>query len=235
MSKDYVFDLGVDCPPVEINLESLQLSGYGKNTINGVAFTSHDGSSTSGFNYSFGIMREFEGETYFDMNFIRKHKIRSPYSHNLPTEYFPLVQNHVDMLNNMGIEIFRCRLSKISGSNKIPLHRDTPSARDYCVKVHIPVITNNHARFIFSDKQYKMDVGRMYVANVAELHEFDNPSSEDRYHIIADCMVKNKDLPLYCDRQPQLVAYYTAWDKLMDSPRSSDRWFRQDQYGCWEN
>lgn len=235
MSKDYVFDLGIDVPPVSIDLESLQLSGYGKNTINGVAFTSSDGRSTSGFNYSFGIMRESQGETFFDMNFIRKHKIQSPYSHNRPTEFFPLIKRHVDILNSLGIEIFRCRLSKISGNSKIPLHRDTPSARDYCVKVHIPVVTNDRARFVFGDKYYKMDVGRMYVANVAELHEFDNPDYQDRYHIIADCIVKNKDLPLYCNCQQELINYYTAWDRLMESTEPSNRWFRQDQFGCWEN
>lgn len=235
MNTDYVFDLGISCPSINLDLTSLNLSGYGKNTINGIAFTSYDGKSTTGFNYSFGIMREFEHETYLDMRFIRKHKIRSPYSHKKPTEFFDVIKKHVHLLDDMGIEIFRCRLSKIPANGKIPLHQDSPSARDYCVKVHIPVVTNNDARFIFGHKQYKMDVGRMYIADVAEPHEFNNPNPNDRYHIIADCIVRNESLPLYCKKESELITYYNEWDRLMEDHSVDIRWFRQDQYNCWKD
>jgi hypothetical protein len=233
MNTEYVFDLGIDCSPIGIDVESLDLSGYGKNTINGIAFTSYDGKSSTGFNYSFGIMKEHNGSTYLDMQFIRKHKIRSPYSHRMPTEFFHHVEKNVNKLADMGIEIFRCRLSKLPGQGSIPLHQDSPSSRDYCVKVHIPVVTNDSARFNFGPKQYKMEAGKIYLANVAQPHQFDNPSPFDRYHIIADCIVKNKDLPLYCEKQSELISYYTEWDRLMESDEMSHRWFRQDQFGCW--
>ena len=155
MNTEYVFDLGIDSPSIDINVESIDLSGYGKNTINGIAFTSYDGKSSTGFNYSFGIMKEHEGSIYFDMRFIRKHKIRSPYSHRMPTEYFHLIEEHINKLTELGIETFRCRLSKLPGNGVIPLHQDSPSSNDYCVKVHIPIITNDVARFTFENKQYK--------------------------------------------------------------------------------
>lgn len=224
---DYVFDLGIEIPAIELDVDSLNLSGYGKNTINGVAFTSSTGSVDDGFNYSFGVMKEVDGETFFDSRRIKKHKIHSPYYHNQKTELFPFIEEAWNKIEALGIEMFRCRLSLIQAGSDIPTHRDTCSENDYCVKVHIPIITNEKARFVFGDKSYKMEVGRAYLANVAANHSFINPELKDRYHIIADCVVHNKKLPLFCKEVKEVLEFHHLWEGVMKGERSDVHYFNQ--------
>ncbi len=224
---EYVFDLGIELPKIEFDVDSMNLSGYGRSTINGVAFTSSSGAVDDGFNYSFGIMKEVEGEVYFDSRRIRKHKIHSPYFHNQKTELFPFIENAWKQIEELGIEMFRCRLSLLQAASDIPTHRDTCSEQDYCVKVHIPLITNESARFIFGDKSYKMDVGKAYLTNVAANHSFINPEPKDRYHIIADCNVYNKKLPLFCKDAKEVINFHNIWEDVMLGKRPDVSFFNQ--------
>lgn len=212
------------------NVETLSLSGYGRNTINGVAYTSNSGSSTDGFNYSFGMIKSHENMTYFDMDFVRKHNILPPYVHNKPTEYYHNVAPTFKLLEDAGIELFRARLSLLRGGQVIPDHADSPTSSDYCIKVHIPIITNDSARFVFGDQSYKMDVGKIYLADVSERHSFINPEPSDRYHIIADCIVKNKDLPFYCHDYNRVMDFYNEWNTRLNAPTSNNRWLSQSNF-----
>lgn len=188
------------------------LSGYGRNTINGVAFLSNDGKSTSGFNYSFGLLNLCPvGQIGFDMRRARKHKILPPYDHNQPTEYYHLVKDVFDKIKSMNIEIFRARLSRIQPHSSIPDHSDSASESDYCVKIHIPIITNDKAVFKFADGDYYLKAGSVYIANVANRHSFENNSDYDRYHIIADCIVKNESLPFFNSHYEKTLEFYRSW------------------------
>lgn len=217
----------ITIPKFDIDFAKLPVFGYGKNTINGIAFTSADGNVSSGFNYSFGMIKSDNNISYYDMDFIRKHKILPPYNHNKPTEYFYMVSECFNQLANIGILLFRARLSVIPPMYTIPEHRDTPDDSDYCIKIHIPVQTNEFAKFVFGDNKFSLTEGKAYLANVAKLHSFENLGTENRYHIIADCIITNPSLPFYCNNVNRLIRFYNQWDNMLTSDNYTKK-FRQD-------
>ena len=219
---NYVVDLGIDIDPIEFDVSKYNLSGYGKSTINGLAFTSFTGEVEDGFNYSFGMMTKVNEQVYMNSKRIIKHQIHAPYYHNKPTKIFPSIEKAWNQIADLGIEMFRCRLSMIKANSDIPEHSDTCSEDDYCIKVHIPLITNEEARFVFGDKSYKMDRGRAYLANVAKKHSFVNPAPFDRYHIIADCIVTNSKLPFFCESAKGVIDYYNTWENVMNKKQEID-------------
>ncbi len=219
--------------PVEIkpfDYSSIQMAGYGRNTINGVAFTSSDGGAATGFNYSFGLIRNVEGKMWFDTNMILKHHIESPYFHVVPTDYYKYILPTFGRLHEIGIKFFRVRLSLLKAGAIIPPHRDSTSEADYCVKIHIPIQTNEHCRFVFGEKSYYLEENGFYLADVAQMHSFENRGTEDRYHIIGDCIVTNPDLPLYCRDQEGTVRFYEEWQRRLLKKDNSVRFFAPFQY-----
>lgn len=232
MTYPHIFKLAnTNIDPINIDLTTLPIYGYKKNTINGIAFTSADGKSSSGFNYSFGIIKEYNNNRYYDAEFIRKHNILPPYNHVNPTEYYPLVKTWFTQLENLGLKLFRARLSVINSMYTIPEHRDTPTDTDYCIKLHIPLQTNDNAKFVFGDIKYKLEAGHAYLADVSKLHSFENLGNESRYHIIADCIVTNPGLPFYCNNKEEILKFYNTWNSALH-PLSSIKWFDQRTVIC---
>lgn len=221
--------VGFTVPPINIDISQLPVFGYRKNTINGIAFTSADGNASSGFNYSFGMIKHDNTTAFYDMEFIRKHNILPPYFHTTPTEYYHVVKDCFDQLKTAGLTLFRARLSLIRGNYTIPEHRDTPEDTDYCIKLHIPIQTNPNAKFVFNQDKFTLEKGKAYLANVAKLHSFENNGSEDRYHIIADCIVTNPNLPFYCKNSDSIIKFYNSWNTMLYSDNYSKQ-LRQDMF-----
>lgn len=219
--------------PVNIegfDYQAIPISGYGRNTINGVAFTSSDGKSTTGFNYSFGLMKSIDDKMWFDTDMILKHGIESPYYHSKPTNYYKYIQPTFDALEKIGIHFFRARLSLLKAGAMIPNHKDTTSTEDYCIKIHIPVMTNPGCRFIFGEQSYFLEKNSFYLANVAQDHAFENLGKEDRYHIISDCIVTNPELPFYCSDLEGTLRFHKEWQRRFLERDASERYFAPFQY-----
>ena len=66
---------------------------------------------------------------------------------------------------------------------KIRTHTDGPAK-----KLHIPLNTNNGAKFLFgenAERSYQMEVGKIYLINPLVPHSTENLGSSDRVHILS--------------------------------------------------
>lgn len=63
---------------------------------------------------------------------------------------------------------------------RIDLHPDN----DEFLKIHIPIITNSDAWFVFEDEKFNMKPGSAYFVNTTLLHGTVNEGTTDRAHLI---------------------------------------------------
>jgi len=71
----------------------------------------------------------------------------------------------------------------------IDLHIDTI---DF-IKVHIPIVTNEHALFCYEDIDYKLEVGNAYIVNTMNKHGTINNGTTNRAHLIFKINVEDID------------------------------------------
>jgi len=216
ITSELIHELDLDLDAFEFDPAALSVPEKSRRTLRGVSFLSDTGESTSGFNYTLSMFKENEqGQRCFDVGYLKQHQIRSPRAHRTPTELYHLVKHNFDKIAALGIELFRARLSVIGPGQSIPRHLDSTSEGDYCLKLHIPLRTNPDAWFMFDEHQFHLRENRAYIVNVAPAHWFENRGTVARYHILADCIVTNKNLPFYCEHYNQLIEYYDDWDRLV--------------------
>ena len=66
---------------------------------------------------------------------------------------------------------------------EIMQHVDT----DEYYKIHIPIITNSEAYFIYGDTKYVMTPGKMYFVETEEMHGTCNSGETTRVHMLFKC------------------------------------------------
>jgi len=74
------------------------------------------------------------------------------------------------------------RQFSISGhppGTEIAQHTDT----DKYLKIHIPILTNPDAWFVFGENKYTLKVGKAYIINTTRLHGTINNGTSDRVHL----------------------------------------------------
>jgi hypothetical protein len=77
-------------------------------------------------------------------------------------------------------EVRQLGISGHPPNTKIDLHPDN----DEFLKIHIPIITNPDAWFLYEDEKFNMQVGNAYLVNTTILHGTYNQGSTDRIHMI---------------------------------------------------
>jgi len=77
-------------------------------------------------------------------------------------------------------EVRQLGISGHPPNTKIDLHPDN----DEFLKIHIPIITNPDAWFVYEDEKFNMQVGNAYLVNTTILHGTYNQGSTDRIHMI---------------------------------------------------
>lgn len=77
-------------------------------------------------------------------------------------------------------KVGRIRTMIVTGPNCYSFHKDLGK------RIHIPIITNQHAHFMDRDKNlYNLhEVGRAYLVDTTQHHTFLNMSAKDRLHIV---------------------------------------------------
>ena len=76
-------------------------------------------------------------------------------------------------------------LSVVMPGARIDAHRDvTPS--DRLARVHVPIMTNPHARFIVDGEPHWMRTGCAYLVDTSRLHEIRNDGQWPRVHLMFD-------------------------------------------------
>ena len=106
-------------------------------------------------------------------------KLKAPYNESDFSVVHRIFENSVfDMLIKK-YNLTRARLMWVSKKSCYTLHRDTGP------RIHIPLITNSSAMFVFKDfGLHHLEAGKVYWVNTTLTHSFANFGTEDRLHII---------------------------------------------------
>jgi len=86
------------------------------------------------------------------------------------------------LLDQLGEDTFAwARITLHNAGASIDTHTDGP----HTIRLHIPIITNEQAFFVWGQKQYIFKPGKMYLINTSIPHSTNNKGSSDRAHIIS--------------------------------------------------
>jgi hypothetical protein len=96
------------------------------------------------------------------------------------SKYFPnLVKMHGEIVN-------------LCPGKQLSLHKDIYWFHKHSRRIHIPLCTNDSCRQIFEDREYHLEVGKVYEINNRIMHSARNNGTEDRIHIILDLMPQDR-------------------------------------------
>ncbi len=93
------------------------------------------------------------------------------------------------------LSYFQCRLSsvrlmRLAAGASILEHTDDMGEDERAeLRIHIPVQTNPAIDFFINHQRIPMQVGEMWFGDFRLPHSVDNKSTEDRIHLVVDCVV----------------------------------------------
>ena len=93
------------------------------------------------------------------------------------------------------LDVFDCeleavRLLKLRAGSSIREHTDyNLGYEDGEVRFHVPVTTNPDVEFYLRDRRVEMNEGECWYMNLNLPHRVVNRSSDDRIHLVIDCVV----------------------------------------------
>ena len=95
------------------------------------------------------------------------------------------------------LQTFDCNLEsvrflRLGPGSRIREHRDYDlSFEDGLARIHIPVATNNDVEFFLAGQRQNMHPGEAWYLNFNLNHNVENKSSQDRIHLVIDCVVND--------------------------------------------
>jgi uncharacterized protein (TIGR03032 family) len=137
-----------------------------------------------------------------------------------PTPYLERCPYLKQVLASFQTVLGRTRLMRVAGGEKVPPHVDVNYYWQHRVRIHVPIITSPEVRFTCNGKSVHMDAGETWIFNTTKTHTVDNPSTQDRIHLVADTvgspnfwdLVKQAETPL----QPQPQSRFILRDVPFD-------------------
>lgn len=93
----------------------------------------------------------------------------------------------MNQIKGLNLNPRRARLSILKAHGASAVHRDGPNS-DYLVRLHVPIITNEHCYFIADGEQehFAADGESGYFIAVNRMHQVVNNGPTDRIHLIMD-------------------------------------------------
>jgi hypothetical protein len=123
-------------------------------------------------------------------------------------ESSPYIQQ---VLASFGVVWGRSRLMRLDPGASVPEHADTNYHWFTRVRVHIPVLTRPGVSFHCDDQVVHMAPGEAWIFDNWRLHHVDNPTAEERIHLVADTSGSaafwNMVAAGQQGRQPRHIAY----------------------------
>ena len=112
---------------------------------------------------------------------------RTPFVERLP--YFR------EIMDQLKCPQGRMRILRLAPGAVIAKHRDV-GAEVGClafrqVRLHVPIVTNDHVTFFVGGEKIKMQVGHLYYVNFAKSHYVRNEGDEARIHLVMDLKVND--------------------------------------------
>jgi hypothetical protein len=122
-------------------------------------------------------------------------KVSEIYPDPTKYEYLDTDLLHQSPTFQAALATFQCpllsvRLMRLAPNSEIREHRDhCLSFEDGEVRVHIPVRTNPLVEFYLDGMRVVMEEGEAWYLDLNEKHAVINRSTEDRVHLVVDCVV----------------------------------------------
>jgi len=103
-----------------------------------------------------------------------------------------------EVLNTFKCELETVRFLRLGAGARILEHRDHKLALEEGVaRVHIPVVTNPKVKFFLDGTCLEMLAGEPWYLNFNLKHRVENNSTDDRVHLVIDCIVNDWFLSLF--------------------------------------
>ena len=90
------------------------------------------------------------------------------------------------VLASFGVVWSRSRLLRLAPGAVVPPHADINYHWFNRVRLHIPIVTRAEVRFHCGDTSLHMSAGEAWVFDNWRLHRVENPTPEERIHLVAD-------------------------------------------------
>jgi hypothetical protein len=87
-----------------------------------------------------------------------------------------------------GYEWIRGEVATLMPGVSLEWHKDPQWFHDNCMKIHVPLITNENCINLWEDEQVHFEVGQLYEFNNRVMHSAVNNSTLPRTHLIFDLM-----------------------------------------------
>jgi sulfotransferase family protein/aspartyl/asparaginyl beta-hydroxylase len=121
----------------------------------------------------------------------------------LPTPHLEAMPYVRQILASFGVVWSRSRLLRLAPGAVVPEHADINYHWFTRVRLHIPIITRPEVRFFCGDQVVHMAAGEVWVFDNWRLHRVENPTPDERIHLVADTsgsaafwqLVAQSDLP----------------------------------------
>ncbi len=106
--------------------------------------------------------------------------------HMLPTPHLLAAPYLRQVLARFGVVWSRSRLLQLAPRVGVPEHAGINYHWFTRVRVHIPILTLPEVRFHCDNEQVHMAAGEAWVFDNWRLHRVDNPTAQERIHLVAD-------------------------------------------------
>lgn len=87
--------------------------------------------------------------------------------------------------------IISCEVVKLSKNSNVRVHVDGGALLHYARRIHVPIVTNKDITFIVMDNEIHMQESGWYEINNQMRHGANNPTDQDRIHLIIDIFPDN--------------------------------------------
>ena len=103
-----------------------------------------------------------------------------------PTEHLVQSPYLCQVLASFGVVWSRSRLLRLAPGASVPRHADINYHWFSRVRVHIPIVTRREVRFRCDTETVHMAAGEAWIFDNWRLHEVENPTDQERIHLVAD-------------------------------------------------
>jgi Aspartyl/Asparaginyl beta-hydroxylase len=95
-----------------------------------------------------------------------------------------------EVLSCLQCPVNSARFLKLAAGSSIKRHRDYQlSPEEGEVRLHVPVQTDADVEFLMDDQRVPMAAGECWFLNFNHYHSVNNRSSQDRIHLVFDCVM----------------------------------------------
>jgi len=123
---------------------------------------------------------------------IAKEKHYTEEQRNILVACRPLLNWIVDLPQFKNYKWIRGEVATLPPGVELGWHRDPQWFHDNCVRLHVPIITNEQCVQLWKDCEFHMECGYLYELNNRVMHSARNAGNDFRTHLILDLMPEAK-------------------------------------------